>query len=66
MRKAKNYYEGILTKLYKKEQDEKLKIRVKNARSILNNKKSNLALYKVYTKKVNKSNQCEDTSKKTY
>lgn len=66
MKRANNYYDGILTKLHKKEQDEKLRIRVKNAKPIINNKSPYLALYKVYPKKVNRSNPGDDISKKKY
>lgn len=66
MKKANNYYDGILTKLYKKDQDEKLRVRIKNTRSIINNKSPYLAISKIYSKKVNKSNQGDDISKKTY
>jgi hypothetical protein len=66
MKKANNYYNGILTKLYKRDQDEKLRICFKNARSIINKKSPFLALSKIYSKKVNKSNPGEDISKKTY
>jgi hypothetical protein len=66
MKKANNYYDGILTKLYKKEQDEKLRIGFKNTRSIINNRSPYLALSKVYSKKVNKSNPGDDIGKKAY
>lgn len=66
MKKANNYYDGILTKLYKKDQDEKLRVRIKNTRSIINNKSPYLAISKIYSKKVNKSNTGDDISKKTY
>ena len=66
MKKANNYYNGILTKLYKRDQDEKLRIRFKNTRSIINKKSPFLALSKIYSKKINKSNPGEDISKKTY
>jgi hypothetical protein len=66
MKKANYYYDGILTKLYKKDLDERLRVRIKNARSIINHKSPYLAISKVYTKKVNKSNQGDDISKKTY
>jgi len=66
MKKANNYYDGILTKLYKKDQDEKLRVRIKNTRSIINNKSPYLAISKIYSKKVNKSNPGDDISKKIY
>mgnify|MGYP006873140270 CR=1 FL=1 len=66
MKKSNNYYDGILTKLYKKEQDEKLKIRVKNAKPLVNNKSPYLRFTKAYNRKVNRSNPGDDISKKTY
>jgi hypothetical protein len=66
MKKSNNYYDGLLTKLYKKEKDEKLRIGFKNTRSIINNRSPYLALSKVYSKKVNKSNQGDDIGKKAY
>ena len=37
MRKTFNEYEGILSLSYKKEQNKKLNIRIKNAKSLINN-----------------------------
>ena len=37
MRTTYNDYDGVLTRSYKKEQDKKLNIRIKNAKSLINN-----------------------------
>ena len=36
MRTTYNDYDGVLTRSYKKEQDKKLNIRIKNAKSLIN------------------------------
>ena len=54
-------YNDILTKKYKKEQNEKLNIRIRNAKSIINN---NCPLsYSVFHKRVNKSHGNDEISK---
>jgi len=64
MKRLYNDYEDILTKQYKIEQNEKLNIRIRNAKSIINNNcpKS----YNVFHKRPNKSHGNEDISKKKY
>ena len=61
MKRLYNDYDDILTKQYKKEQNEKLNIRIRNAKSIINNNcpKS----YHVFHKRPNKSHGNEDISK---
>jgi hypothetical protein len=64
MKRLYNDYEDILTKQYKKEQNEKLNIRIRIAKSIINNNcpKS----YNTFHKRPNKSHGNEDISKKIY
>ena len=61
MKRLYNDFDDILTKQYKKEQTEKLNIRIRNAKSIINNNcpKS----YNVFHKRVNKSHGNEEISK---
>ena len=62
MKRLYNDYEDILTKQYKKEQNEKLNIRIRNAKSIINNDCPKF--YNVFHKRPNKSHGNEDISKK--
>ena len=62
MKRGYNDYDDILTKQYKKEQNEKLNIRIRNAKSIINNKSPKS--YNVFHKRVNKSHGKDEISKK--
>ncbi len=55
MKRSYNDYDDILTKRYKKEQIEKLNIRIRNAKSIINNNCP--VSYHSPNKKVNKSHE---------
>jgi hypothetical protein len=61
MKRGYNYYDDILTKQYKKEQNEKLNVRIRNAKSIINNKSPKS--YNVFHKRVNKSHGKDEISK---
>ena len=61
MKRLYNYYEDILTKQYKKEQNEKLNIRIRNAKSIINNNCP--VSYNVFHKRINKSHGNDEISK---
>lgn len=61
MKTLYNDYDDILTKKYKIEQNKRLNIRIKNAKSIINN---NCPIsYKVFHKRVNKSPGNDDSKK---
>ena len=62
MKRTYNDYDDILTKMYKKEQNEKLNIRIRNAKSIINNNCP--GTYHVFRKRNNKSHPNDDISKK--
>ena len=59
-----NDYDDILKKKEKKEQDEKLNIRIRNAKSIINNNCPRS--YDIFKKRTNKSHIYDDISKKVY
>jgi hypothetical protein len=59
-----NDYDDILKKKEKKEQDEKLNIRIRNAKSIINNNCPRS--YDIFKKRINKSHIYDDISKKVY
>jgi hypothetical protein len=61
MKRGYNDYDDILTKQYKKEQNEKLNVRIRNAKSIINNKSPKS--YNVFHKRVNKSHGKDEISK---
>ena len=61
MRTTYNNYEGILSRSYKKEQNEKLNIRIKNAKSLINNNCPET--FNIFRKRHNKSNINNDISK---
>ena len=61
LRKMNNDYDDILSKLYKKEQNEKLKFRIKNVKSNIYNK--NTRAISIPSRKVNRSFGNEDISK---
>jgi hypothetical protein len=61
MKRGYNDYDDILTKQYKKEQNEKLNIRIRNAKSIINNKSPKS--YNVFHRRVNKSHGKDEISK---
>ena len=61
LRKMYNDYDDLLTKLYKKEQNEKLKFRIKNIKSNIYNK--NLRAISIPRRKFNRSFGNEDISK---
>jgi len=62
MTKIYNYYDGILSRLYKKEQNDRLKLRIKNIKPIVNSKSP--GSYNFFRQKFNKTNGNEDISKK--
>ena len=62
MKRGYNDYDDILTKQYKKEQNEKLIVRIRNAKSIINNKSPKS--YNVLQRRVNKSHGKDEISKK--
>ena len=61
MNRIYNVYDDILTKKFKKEQTEKLNIRIRNAKSIINNNCP--VSYKVFHKRINKSHGNDEISK---
>jgi hypothetical protein len=61
LRKMYNDYDDILSKLYKKEQNEKLKFRIKNVKSNIYNK--NTRAISIPRRKFNRSFGNEDISK---
>ena len=64
MRTTYNDYDGVLTRSYKKEQDKKLNIRIKNAKSLINNNCPES--YNAFRKLHNKANINSNISKKKY
>ena len=64
MRTTYNDYDGILTRSYKKEQDKKLNIRIKNAKSLINNNCPES--FNAFRKLHNKANINSNISKKKY
>ena len=64
MRTAYNDYDGVLTRTYKKEQDKKLNIRIKNAKSLINNNCPES--FNAFRKLHNKANINSNISKKKY
>jgi hypothetical protein len=64
MRTTYNDYDGVLTRSYKKEQDKKLNIRIKNAKSLINNNCPES--FNVFRKLHNKANINNNISKKKY
>ena len=62
MKRGYNDYDDILIKQYKKEQTEKLNDRIRNAKSIINNKSPKT--YNIFHKRVNKSQGKDEISKK--
>ena len=62
MRTTYNDYDGVLTRSYKKEQDKKLNIRIKNAKSLINNNCPES--FNVFRKLHNKANINSNISKK--
>ena len=54
MKTTYNTYDGILSRSYKKEQNEKLNIRIKNAKSLINNNCPET--FNIFRKRQNKSN----------
>ena len=62
MRTTYNDYDGVLTRSYKKEQDKKLNIRIKNAKSLINNNCPES--YNAFRKLHNKANINSNISKK--
>ena len=61
MRTTYNDYDGVLTRSYKKEQDKKLNIRIKNAKSLINNNCPQS--YNIFRKIHNKANINNNLSK---
>lgn len=61
MNRIYNVYDDILTKKFKKEQTEKLNIRIRNAKSIINNNCP--VSYNVFHKRINKSHGNDEISK---
>ena len=57
-----NDYDDILTKKYKQEQNEKLNIRIRNAKPIINTKCP--VSYNALHKRINKSQGRDEISKK--
>lgn len=55
-------YDGVLTRSYKKEQDKKLNIRIKNAKSLINNNCPES--FNAFRKLHNKANINSNISKK--
>jgi len=64
MRTTYNDYDGVLTRSYKKEQDKKLNIRIKNAKSLINNNCPES--FNAFRKLHNKANINNNISKKKY
>ena len=64
MRTTYNDYDGVLTRYYKKEQDKKLNIRIKNAKSLINNNCPES--FNAFRKLHNKANINSNISKKKY
>lgn len=64
MKWSYNDYDDILTKKYKKEQTEKLNIRIRNAKSIINNNCP--VSYNILRKRNNKSHGNDDIGKKSF
>ena len=64
MRTTYNDYDGVLTRSYKKEQDKKLNIRIKNAKSLINNNCPES--FNAFRKLHNKANINSNISKKKY
>ena len=64
MRTTYNDYDGVLTRSYKKEQDKKLNIRIKNAKSLINNNCPET--FNAFRKLHNKANINSNISKKKY
>ena len=62
MKRVYNDYDTILTRMYKKEQDEKLNLRIRNAKSIINTECP--MSYNSMHKRANKSHINENISKK--
>ena len=62
MRTTYNDYDGVLTRSYKKEQDKKLNIRIKNAKSLINNNCPES--FNAFRKLHNKANINSNISKK--
>ena len=54
-------YDDILTKKYKKQQTENLNIRIRNAKSIINNNCP--VSYNIFHKRINKSHENDEISK---
>ena len=64
MRTSYNDYGGVLSRSYKKEQDKKLNIRIKNAKSLINNNCPQS--YNVFRKLHNKANINNNLSKSSF
>jgi hypothetical protein len=64
MRTSYNDYGGVLSRSYKKEQDKKLNIRIKNAKSLINNNCPQS--YNVFRKLHNKANINNNLSKYSF
>ena len=64
MKTINNDYDGVLTRSYKKEQDKKLNIRIKNAKSLINNNCPES--FNAFRKLHNKANINSNISKKKY
>ena len=64
MRTTYNDYDGVLTRSFKKEQDKKLNIRIKNAKSLINNNCPES--FNAFRKLHNKANINNNISKKKY
>ena len=64
MKRKYNDYDDILKKKEKKEQDEKLNIRIRNAKSIINNNCPRS--FDIFRKRMNRSHINDDISKKVY
>ena len=62
MRTSYNDYDGILSHSYKKEQDKKLHIRIRNAKSLINNNCPES--YNIFRKLHNRANINSNLSKK--
>jgi len=64
MRTSYNDYGGVLSRSYKKEQDKKLNIRIKNAKSLINNNCPQS--YNVFRKLHNKASINNNLSKSSF
>jgi len=64
MRTSYNDYGGVLSRSYKKEQDKKLNIRIKNAKSLINNNCPQP--YNVFRKLHNKASINNNLSKSSF